>query len=137
MNSSNASSNASNTGSTIDSALLAAPFQLNIWFGSFLWVTGNIGCLGNLLVFSSRTFRKRAYSIYLFFAALSDLVYFNFVLVTRILQRGYRIQLVTAFLSICKLRQFYTVWGNVFSFSLYSLATLDRLLSTERSNSKF
>ena len=127
----------SSNGSGIDSALLAAPFQLNIWLGTFLWATGNVGCLGNLLVFSSRTFRKRAYSIYLFFAALSDLIYFNFVLVTRILQRGYRIPIVTVYLSICKLRQFYTVWGNVFSFTLYSLATLDRLLSTERSNSKF
>ncbi|CAF4284699.1 unnamed protein product [Rotaria socialis] len=28
-----------NTSSSISSALMAAPYQLNIWFGIFLWVT--------------------------------------------------------------------------------------------------
>ena len=39
----------SSNGSGIDSALLAAPFQLNIWLGTFLWATGNVGCLGNFI----------------------------------------------------------------------------------------
>jgi hypothetical protein len=126
-----------NSTASVNHVLLTAPFQLNIWIGTFLWLTGIIGCLANLLVFSSRPFRTRACSVYLLFAAFSDLFYFNFVLMTRIIQKGYRIPVVNRYIGLCKLRQFYTVWGNVFSFSLYAFATLDRLLSTERSFSKF
>ena len=124
----------SNSTASISTALLLAPYELNIWFGSFLWITGNLGCFGNLMVFRSRSFRKRAYSIYLFSAAIADFHYFNFVLITRILQNGFRISLMNRFTIICKLRQFSTVWGNVVSFGLFSCAVIDRLLATHRSH---
>lgn len=120
----------------VSSALIAAPYQLNIWLGTFLWITGNIGCIGNIVVFRSRPFRHRSYSIYLFFQALSDFVYFNFVLATRVLQKGHQIPIVARFDTICKIRQFMSVWGNQISFTLFTFATIDRLLSTQRSNSK-
>ncbi|UJR19422.1 hypothetical protein I4U23_022552 [Adineta vaga] len=123
----------SNTSNDISSILKAVPFHLNIWFGTFLWMIGNLGCLGNIIVFRSQAFRKRAYSIYLFSAAISDFHYFNFVLLTRILQKGFQISLMNQYIVICKLRQFSTVWGNVVSFSLFSFAVFDRLLSTNRS----
>jgi hypothetical protein len=126
-----------NTTNSISYSLLIAPYQLNIWFGSFLWIIGNIGCIGNMIVFHSRTFRKRAYSIYLFYSAIADFHYFNFVLLTRILEKGFQILLMNRFTIICKLRQFSTIWGNVVSFTLFSFAMIDRLLSTQRSNSKF
>ena len=126
----------SNSSSYVSDSLKAAPFQLNIWFGSFLWVTGNIGCLGNIIVFRSRSFRERAYSIYLVSEALSDCLYFNFVLLTRILQKGFQIPLTTRYDSVCKLRQFSSVWGNQVSFSLFMFATIDRILSAQRDNSK-
>ena len=113
-----------------------APYQLNIWFGSFLWIMGNLGCMGNMIVFRSRSFRKRAYAIYLFSAAVSDFHYFNFVLLTRILQKGFQISLMNRYTIICKLREFSTEWGNVVSFTLFSFAIIDRLLSTQRLNSK-
>jgi hypothetical protein len=125
------------TVSSINSALLAAPYQLNIWFGSFLWITGNLGCIGNIIIFRSRSFRHRAYSIYLFAAALADFHYFNFVLLTRILQNGFQISLMNRYIVVCKLREFSTIWGNVVSFTLFSFATIDRLLSAQRSNSKY
>jgi hypothetical protein len=121
---------------SISNALLMAPYQLNIWFGSFLWIMGNLGCMGNMIVFRSRSFRKRAYAIYLFSAAISDFHYFNFVLLTRVLQKGFQIPLMTRYITICKLRQFSTEWGNVVSFTLFSFAIIDRLLSTQRLNSK-
>ncbi|CAF1028250.1 unnamed protein product [Adineta ricciae] len=124
----------SNSSSYISDSLKAAPFQLNIWFGSFLWVTGNIGCLGNIIVFRSRSFRERAYSIYLVSEALSDCLYFNFVLLTRVLQKGFQISLTTRYDSICKLRQFVSVWGNQISFTLFTFATIDRILSAQRDN---
>lgn len=126
-----------NTTERINSSLLIAPFQLNIWLGCFLWIMGNIGCLGNILVFRSRKIRKRAYSIYLLASAFADFHYFNFVLLTRILQKGFQISLVNRYVLVCKLRQFSTIWGNVVGFSLFTFATVDRLLSTQRSNCKF
>ncbi len=89
------------------------------------------------MVFRSRTFRKRAYSIYLCAAAIADLHYFNWVLITRILQDGFQIPLMNGSTIICKLRQFSTVWGNVVGFSLFAFAIIDRILSTQRSNSKY
>jgi hypothetical protein len=121
---------------TISYSLLLAPYELNIYFGSFLWITGNLGCIGNMMVFGSREFRKRAYAIYLFAFAIANLHYFNFVLLTRILQQGFQILLSDRYIIICKLREFSTLWGNLVSFSLFSFATIDRLLSTQRSNSK-
>ncbi|CAF4017225.1 unnamed protein product [Rotaria magnacalcarata] len=75
-----------NTLSSISSALIVAPYQLNIWFGIFLWVT------------------------------------------------GFQIHVTTRYDVICKLRQFFSIWGNQVSFTLFSLATLDRLLSTQRAH---
>ncbi|CAF1276914.1 unnamed protein product [Rotaria magnacalcarata] len=86
-----------NTLSSISSALIVAPYQLNIWFGIFLWVTGNLGSIGEYARF--------------------------------------QIHVTTRYDVICKLRQFFSIWGNQVSFTLFSLATLDRLLSTQRAHS--
>lgn len=120
----------------VNSDLLAAPYQLNIWLGTFLWITGNIGCIGNMIVFQSRAFRDRSYSVYLSLQALSDFFYFDFVLVTRIVERGFQIAIATRFDPICKIRQFMSVFGNQISFTLFTFATIDRLLSAQRANSK-
>ncbi len=125
------------TTTTINSALLAAPYQLNIWFGSFLWITGNIGCIGNMMIFRSRAFRDRAYSIYLFYQALADFLYFNFVLLTRVLQKGFQIPIISRYDIVCKFREFVSVWGNQVGFTCFTFATIDRLLSTQRENSEF
>ncbi|CAF0968649.1 unnamed protein product [Rotaria sp. Silwood1] len=123
-----------NATSSIDNTLSTTSYQLNIWFGSFLWIAGNLGCIGNMIVFCSQSFRKRAYSIYLFAAAVANLHYFNFVLLTRIIQNGFQFPIMNRFIIICKLRQFSTIWGNVVSYSLFAFAILDRVLSTQRSN---
>ncbi|CAF3453947.1 unnamed protein product, partial [Rotaria socialis] len=122
------------TASSYSSILIAVSYQLNIYFGSFLLVAGNIGCMGNIILFRSPTLRARAYSIYLFWEAVSDFLYFNFVLMTRVLQRGFRIPILTRYDVLCKLRVFLTDWSNQVSFSFFAFATIDRLLSTQRSN---
>ncbi|CAF3346475.1 unnamed protein product [Rotaria socialis] len=90
-----------NTSSSISSALMAAPYQLNIWFGIFLWVTGNLGSIGNMLVFRSPTFRN------LFSEAICDFFYFYFVLTTRILQKGFQVHVTTRYDAIL-----YRQWSN-------------------------
>ncbi|CAF2497987.1 unnamed protein product [Rotaria sp. Silwood2] len=120
--------------SRISYTLLAAPYQLNIWFGSFLWIAGNISSIGNMMVFCSRSFRNRAYSIYLLSKSMTDFVYFNFVLLTRILEKGFGIPINNRYDIMCKFRQFVSLWCNQVSFTLFAFATVDRLLSTQRSN---
>lgn len=126
----------SSSNNEVSSVLKAVPFQLNMWLGSFIWLAGNIGCLGNMIVFRSRSFRRRAYSIYLLAESMSDFIYFNFVLSTRVLQKGFQIPITTRYEAVCKLRQFTSVWGNQVSFTLFAFATIDRLLSAQRDNSE-
>ncbi|CAF1207707.1 unnamed protein product [Rotaria sp. Silwood1] len=122
------------TSSNVSGALLAAPYQLNKWFGLFIWMIGNLGCIGNMIVFSSRAFRNRAYAVYLSSEAAFNIIYFDFLLLTRILQRGFQISITTRYDIICKLRQFDSVWNHDVSLSLFSFATIDRILSLQRLN---
>ncbi|CAF0741218.1 unnamed protein product [Adineta ricciae] len=122
------------TSNSVSEILLATPYKLNVYIGTFLWIAGNFGCLGNLIVFRSRTFFQRAYSIYLLLEALSSLIYFDFLLLTRILQRGFQIPITTRFDPLCKLRQFDSVWNHVVSLSLFTLALVDRILSLQQTD---
>lgn len=122
--------------STVSSSLLAAPHELNCWLGLLIWAVGNIGCLGNMLVFSSHYYRQRAYSVYLLAEAVSGVIYFNFLLMTRILQRGFQIPITTRFDALCKVRQFNSVWNPVISMSFFSLAIINRICSLQRAIGK-
>ena len=121
----------SNTG--ISNALLMAPYQLNIWFGLFIFVTGNISTAGNFIVFTSRTFRFRACSIYLIAEAVCTFIYFNYVLVTRMIQKGFQLPIINRYDPICKIRQFLSEYTHQVAFTLFIFASIDRFLSTHRS----
>ena len=123
---------ATNT-TSISSALLIAPYQLNIWFGLFIFVTGNISTIGNFIVFTSRTFRRRACSIYLIAETGCTFLYFNYVLVTRITQKGFQVPIINRFEAVCKIRQFLSIYTHQVAFTLFIFATADRFLSTHRS----
>jgi hypothetical protein len=130
MNTTNISSS---TGTGISAALLIAPFQLNIYLGAFIFITGNISCIGNFIVFSSRTFRARACSLYLITESIFSFIYFNFVLVTRVIQKGFQLPIINRYDSICKIREFLSEYTHQVAFTLFILATVDRFLSTHRS----
>lgn len=125
------------TSATANDALLAAPSLLNIYFGIFLWIAGNCGCMGNVLVFGSKEFRKRAYGIYLLSETTSDFIYFNFVLATRVLQNGFQISVIKRINILCKLRQYCTDSCTQMSFTYFTWATIDRLLSVQRAASMY
>jgi hypothetical protein len=125
--------NISSSGTGISDALLLTPFQLNIYFGIFIFITGNISCIGNFTVFNSRTFRARACSLYLIAESIFSFIYFNFVLVTRVTQKGFRFPIINHYDAICKIRQFLSEYTHQVAFTLFILATVDRYLSTHRS----
>ena len=125
---------ASNSNTGISSGLLMAPFQLNIWFGLLIFVTGNISTFGNFIVFTSKTFRSRACSIYLVAESIFTFIFFNFVLVTRVIHRGFQLPIINRYDPICKIRQFLSQYTHQAAFTMFIFATLDRFLSTHRSN---
>jgi len=122
---------------SISNGLLIAPAQLNIYFGCFIYVTGVIGSIGNIIIYTSRSLRGRACSIYLLWESIVDLLYMNSVLLTRILQKGFKIPIMSRYDIICKIRQFASSYGNQLAFTFFALATLDRILLASRSPGKF
>jgi hypothetical protein len=125
--------NSSSNGSGISSGLLIAPFQLNIYLGLFIYITGNISSIGNFVVFSSRTFRARACSIYLIAESCCTFVYFNYVLMTRMIQKGFQLPIINRYEGVCRVRQFLSEYTHQVAFTLFGMATIDRILSTHRS----
>jgi hypothetical protein len=126
--------NATNlSGSDVSYGLLIAPQQLDIWFALFIFITGNISSIGNFIVFSSRTFRARACSIYLIFESMFTFIYFNYVLVTRMIQKGFLIPIIDHYDPVCKIREFLSEYVHQVAFTLFTFATIDRFLSTHRS----
>ena len=130
MNSTNSSSS---SGSGITDGLLIAPFQLNIYLGLFIFITGNISSIGNFMVFSSRTFRVRACSVYLIGESVCTFFYFNYVLVTRVIQKGFQLPIINRYDVVCKIRQFLSEYTHQVAFTLFAMATIDRILLTHRS----
>ncbi|CAF1600747.1 unnamed protein product [Adineta ricciae] len=119
---------------SVSSILLAMPYVANIWLGTLFWTMGNIGCVGNLIVFRSKTFNNQAYTVYLLAETISDFFLINLVLLTRILEKGFGVSIRTNYDGLCKIRQFSTYYFYITSFTFFSMATIDRILSTQRSN---
>ncbi|UJR18557.1 hypothetical protein I4U23_005464 [Adineta vaga] len=118
---------------SISSGLLIAPIQLNIYLGLFIYVTGVLGSIGNIIIYRSRSLRGRACSVYLFWRSVVDFIYMNSILLTRILQKGFKIPIMTRYEFLCKIRQFGSSYGNQLAFTFLALATLDRIFLAHRS----
>lgn len=104
--------------------------HLNIWFGSFLLIIGNIGCLINIIVFRSKSFHKSSFSIYFLATTCANLFLLNFVLLTRILQNGFMLHIFQTHEFICKFRAYISSLTSSLSFSFFTLVSIDRFLST-------
>ena len=121
----------------IENALANITIQLTIWGGLFMLVNGNINCIANMVVFRAQVFRKRACFIYLFWESVANFFFFNGILVTRVLQSGFQIPIMNRYDIACKIREFISEYLYQASNTFFLLATLDRLLSTQRSISKY
>jgi hypothetical protein len=121
---------------SISSTLLNVPYQLNMWLGCIILITGNIGTLGNIIVFSSQGFRNRACTVYILAEAFVVVINFNLVLLTRVIQKGFQIPIMNRFDSICKILYFGSIYTDILALTLFMLASLDRLLEAQRSPSK-
>jgi len=114
---------------TINTLTIVAQ-HLNIWYGSFLLIIGNIGCLINIIVFLSKSFHKSSFSIYFLATTCANLFLLNFILFTRILQNGFMLHIFQTHEYICKLRAYISSLTSSLSFSFFIMVSIDRFLST-------
>ena len=121
----------------LEDILTSITTHVMIWGGIILLITGNIGCIGNILVFRSEIYRRQACFIYLFWESIASLFILNCILLTRILESGFRISLMDASDTFCKIREFISLFMYQNENTLFLFATLDRILSTQRSISKY
>ena len=104
--------------------------HLNIRYGSFLLIIGNLGCLMNIFVFRSKSLHKTSFSVYFLATTCADFILLNFVLLTRILQNGFLLQIVQTNEFMCKLRGYLSSLTSSLSFSFFVLISIDRYFST-------
>lgn len=103
--------------------------QLNIYVGLFIFITGVIGGLLNIIIFRTlKTFRQTSCGFYLTVTSIFNIGQAIFALSTRIFDAGFSINL-TNIPWTCKLRTFLAQSCVLLSLTGMSLVTIDQFLS--------
>jgi hypothetical protein len=103
--------------------------QLNIYIGLFIFITGVIGGLLNIIIFTTlKTFRETSCGFYLIVTSIFNVSHAIFALITRILDSGFSINLTHLSWS-CKIRTFLSQSCVLLSLTGMSLVTIDQFLS--------
>ena len=106
--------------------------QVTIYFGLFVFITGILGGLLNIVVFTTLVvFRQTSSGFYLTINSIANIGQLVAGALTRILFVGFQID-PAAKSWLCKLPLFLTTYFNIISSSSMCLATLDQFLSVAR-----
>lgn len=99
---------------------------------SFIWLLGNVGLVFTCIVFLQPTFRQSPCAMYFIASSLSQIITFNFGLITRMIHFGYHIEVVNQYVWFCKVR-FY-VFYTFIAIPRYDLilASIDRYFASSR-----
>jgi hypothetical protein len=105
--------------------------QVVIYLGLFLFITGLIGGILNLIVFLSlRTFRESSCAFYLTIMSIVNTFHLFTGLLTFIMINGFNINWLNMSLFYCKFRQFYVQLCILMSLTCICLAVIDQFLAT-------
>jgi len=105
--------------------------QVVIYLGLFLFITGLIGGILNLIVFLSlRTFRESSCEFYLTIMSIVNTFHLFTGLFTFIMINGFNINWLNMSLFYCKFRQFYVQLCILMSLTCICLAVIDQFLAT-------
>ena len=116
--------------STAIQSLLFASKETIIYIGFFALLSGIMGNILNIIIFTSlKTFRETSCAFYLTIASTVNIFHILATLLSRILSAGYSIDLTQTSSVLCKLRQFVALTGPIIAFSCMCLATIDQFLS--------
>jgi hypothetical protein len=103
--------------------------QLNIYVALFIYLSGIIGALLNIVIFTSlKTFRQTSCGFYLTVTSVFNLGQAVFALTTRILDAGFAINLTNVSWS-CKCRTYLAQSCVLLSLTSMSLVTIDQFFS--------
>lgn len=112
--------------------LQASIVQVYRYGGLFTLVTGIVGELFNILIFTTlKTFRRTTCGFYLTFLSISNFGQIITAVLIRTLNYGFRINLIGTTWT-CKLRECFVHFFALASFTLICLATIDQFLSLVR-----
>ena len=108
--------------------LQASIVQVYRYGGLFTLVTGIVGELFNILIFTTlKTFRRTTCGFYLTFLSISNFGQIITAVLIRTLNSGFRINLIGTTWA-CKLRECFVHFFALASFTLICLATIDQFL---------
>ena len=115
-------------------SLLYISQQLSIYGGLFIELTGTMGNLINIFIFTMvRTYRQTPCTYFFLIGSINDTIHLLINLTSRILAAGYGIDFSTTVVFWCKTRSFLlTVLGSI-SLTCASLAVVEQYLATSRS----
>ena len=106
--------------------------QFNIYLGLFICITGIVGGLFNLIIFTSlRTFRETTCALYLTTISLANLGQLLISLLVRVLDEGFLVNVTTSSW-ICKIQIFTAHWCALTSLTNICLAAIDQFLSMSK-----
>ncbi|UJR20372.1 hypothetical protein I4U23_023504 [Adineta vaga] len=103
------------------------------YFGPIMILTGVIGCLLNLFVFTQQNLRKNPCSIYFIAYNIANFAYIFSSLLSLTMGSGYNIDPSSYSVVLCRLRHYTTTLFNVLSPFYLILASIDRILITSPS----
>ena len=111
-------------------ALTSTQYYLFRYICPVVMFLGSIGCIINLMVFTQAVLRKNPCAIYFIAYNISNFIYICAAPFYAILNVGYRIDLTTQNLVLCRLRLYTTILCNVLCSFYLVLAAIDRTLIT-------
>jgi hypothetical protein len=112
--------------------LIYATQQINIYCGLFILISGVIGQLFNIIIFTSlKTFRSTSCAFYLTINSIVNAGELLTSLLVRILSEGFLID-PTGIAWFCKLRIYWALFFTLLSLTSLCLAAIDQFLSVTK-----
>ncbi|UJR28047.1 hypothetical protein I4U23_009303 [Adineta vaga] len=104
--------------------------QLNIYWGSFMFIFGIIGAVWNIFIFRHHTLRSSSYCTYLLFGSIASLIQISFSLSDRIIDGGFQIHWTATSTLWCKVRYYVAQCASLNALSCLVFSAIDRFFST-------
>jgi hypothetical protein len=106
--------------------------QLNIYWGLFMFISGIIGDLWNILIFRHYSLRSSSCVAYMLIGSSASLIVIIFSLSDRIVDEGFEIHWTATSIAWCKIRYYIAQCASLTALSCLVLSVIDRLFSTCR-----
>lgn len=91
---------------------------------------GFVGSIMNLIVFTQKNLRRNPCSIYFIMHDCANIIYICVSLILLTLEVGYNVDPSSQYLSVCRIRLYFSVVFNILSPFYLILASIDRVLIT-------